>query len=146
MLASKQESDGSAQIEKPWNDAGRSTEKARAKRGWGGSIYRLGANGPHMVCPGGRGGVLGHHPHQGVGGVGGFQRGTFLWGEGQVHRPECAGTWEGLVMPTTGEVTLVSSQAREISVMDTPRACAKAATWARMGASWSAAPSYLPLA
>ena len=61
-----------------------------------GSVYPLGSNGPHMVCPGGSRGVLGHHSHQGVGGVRGLQRGTFLWGEGQVHRPECAGYMGGL--------------------------------------------------
>ena len=44
-------------------------------------------------------------------------------------------TWEGLVIPATGEVTLVSSQAREISVMETPRRSASSATRVKMGAS-----------
>lgn len=43
--------------------------------------------------------------------------------------------WLVLVAPTTGAVTRVSSQANEISVMETPRRSASSATRARMGAS-----------
>ena len=95
-------------------------------------MYFLIACTPHVLLLGCLGSILSHDPNQFVGHIGFFQISDLCIRKLQFHGLYRAVDMMQLCAPTTGAVTFVSSQAREISVMDTPCFPASSATRSMM--------------